>query len=68
MQRHKANDAREVLQPVTIRLQPSVVREARERGERVRGGGSAVIRNWILAGMRLGKSGKTFARGCMTRQ
>jgi hypothetical protein len=59
MRRIIAKDAREVLEPVTIRLQPSVVREARERGERVRGGASAVIRNWILAGKSLGK---TFAR------
>ena len=59
MTRIIAKDAREVLEPVTIRLQPSVVREARERGERVRGGASAVLRNWILAGKRLGK---TFAR------
>lgn len=59
MTRIIAKDAREVLEPVTIRLQPGVVREARERGERVRGGASAVLRNWILAGMRLGK---TFAR------
>jgi hypothetical protein len=59
MKRIIAKDEREVLEPVTIRLQPSVVREARERGERVRGGASAVLRNWILAGMRLGK---TFAR------
>jgi len=65
MERNKAKDAREVLQPVTIRLQPSVVREARQQGEYVRGGASAVIRNWIHAGMR---HGKTFARGCMTRQ
>jgi len=59
MKRIIAKDAREVLEPVTIRLQPGVVREARERGERGRGGASAVLRNWILAGMRLGK---TFAR------
>lgn len=59
MKRIMVKDAREVLEPVTIRLQPSVVREARERGERVRGGASAVLRNWILAGMRIGK---TFAR------
>jgi hypothetical protein len=59
MERNKAKDAREVLEPVTIRLQPSVVREARERGEHVRGGTSAVLRGWILAGLRLGK---TFAR------
>jgi hypothetical protein len=64
MASNKTNDAREVLEPVTVRLQPSVVREARERGEYVRGGASAVIRNWILDGMR---HGKTFARGCMTR-
>ncbi len=63
MSRNIAKDAREVLEPVTIRLQPSVVREARERGEHVRGGTSAVLRNWILAGMR---HGKTFVRGCMT--
>ena len=69
MKRNKAKDAHtEVLEPVTIRLQPSVVREARERGEHVRGGASAVIRNWILGGLSLGKSGKNFARGCMTRQ
>jgi hypothetical protein len=69
MKRNKAKDAHtEVLEPVTIRLQPSVVREARERGEHVRGGASAVIRNWILAGLSLGKGGKNFARGCMTRQ
>jgi uncharacterized protein (DUF4415 family) len=59
MTRIITKDAREVLEPVTIRLQPSVVREARERGERVRGGASAVLRNWILAGKRVGK---TFAR------
>jgi uncharacterized protein (DUF4415 family) len=59
MKRIISKDAREVLEPVTIRLQPSVVREARERGERVRGGASAVLRNWILTGKRLGK---TFAR------
>ena len=59
MKRIIAKDAREVLEPVTIRLQPGVVREARERGERVRGGASAVLSNWILAGKRLGK---TFAR------
>lgn len=64
MKRNKANDAREVLEPITIRLQPSVVCEARERGEHVRGGTSAVLRQWILAGKR---NGKTFARGCMTR-
>jgi hypothetical protein len=68
MKRIIAKDAREVLEPVTIRLQPSVVREARERGEHVRGGASAVIRSWILAGLGLGKNGKTFARACMTRQ
>jgi hypothetical protein len=69
MKRNKAKDAHaEVLEPVTIRLQPSVVREARERGEHVRGGASAVIRSWILAGRGLGKLGKNFARGCMTRQ
>jgi len=68
MKRIKAKDAREVLEPVTIRLQPSVVREAREHGERVRGGASAVLRSWILAGLTLGKNGKNFARGCITRQ
>lgn len=69
MKRNIAKDAHaEVLEPVTIRLQPSVVSEARERGERVRGGTSAVIRSWIFAGRSLGKSSKNFARGCMTRQ
>jgi hypothetical protein len=69
MKRIIAKDAQaEVLQPMTIRLQPNVVSEARERGEHVRGGASAVIRSWILAGRGLGKTGKNFARGCMTRQ
>jgi hypothetical protein len=59
MQRNKAKDAQvEKLEPVTIRLQPSVVREARERGEHVRGGASAVIRKWILTGKALVKKGK----------
>jgi hypothetical protein len=59
MQRIKAKDAQvEVLEPVTIRLQPSVVREARERGEHVRGGASAVIRQWIIAGKALANKGK----------
>jgi hypothetical protein len=59
MKRNKAKDAHaEVLEPVTIRLQPSVVREARERGEHIRGGASAVIRNWILTGKALANKGK----------
>jgi hypothetical protein len=62
MKRIIAKDAREVLEPVTIRLQPSVVRLARERGEHVRGGTSAVIRSLILAGLGLGKKGKIFAQ------
>jgi hypothetical protein len=68
MKRIIAKDGCEVMEPVTIRLQPSVAKEARERGEHVRGGASAVIRSWILAGISLGKHGKNFARGCMTRQ
>lgn len=69
MRSHKAKDAHaEVLEPVTIRLQPSVVREARQRGEHVRGGASAVIRSWILAGAGFGKNAQNFRRGCMTRQ
>jgi hypothetical protein len=68
MKRIIAKDAREVLEPVTIRLQPSVVKEARERGEHVRGGASAVIRSWILAGAGFGKNEQNFARGCITRQ
>jgi hypothetical protein len=64
MASNKINDAREVLEPVTVRLQPSVVREARERGEHVRGGASAVIRNWILAGKALAAKSK-FLRGAV---
>jgi uncharacterized protein (DUF4415 family) len=59
MKRINPKDAHvEVLEPVTIRLQPSVVSEARERGEHVRGGASAVLRNWILAGKALAQKGK----------
>lgn len=58
MKRMNANDA-QVLQPLTVRLWPGVVREARERGEHVRGGASAVIRAWIATGMR---NGNLFAR------
>ena len=58
MKHIKPNDA-QVLQPLTVRLWPGVVREARERGEHVRGGASAVIRAWIASGMR---NGNLFAR------
>lgn len=40
----------QILLPVTVRLPSAVVSEARARGEYVRGGASAVLRRWIVAG------------------
>jgi len=59
MSRIKQQDGRNVLEPVTIRLQPGVLTEARQKGDHVRGGTSAVLRAWIISGMR---QGNIFAR------
>ena len=40
----------QILLPVTVRLPSCVVSEARARGEYLRGGTSAVLRRWIVAG------------------